>query len=315
MGIPRGSARLLLDEHRQRPFQGTVGQLGRSTVYVTQSELAGWAAAQGVSLSRVERIALSHDPRLAEQGCIDDRTFFGQLGFDRVESLDIADWEGADHIADLNRPVAAALHGRFDAIFETGTIIQIFDLAQVFRNLDVMLKPGGRAIHAAVPSSNHVDLGFTMFSPTLLHDVYSANGYRIDASFVCEYAPFWHRGRLHAPPWRIYRYDPAVMAKLSYGGWGARQLAIFVVATKLETARTEHVVPQLGQYRETWQDYASGKVAAAGAQAASQRDAEAFDAFCAAHPWLERLYLVSKPWKQAFNRWRDRRRLEIVARY
>ena len=42
MGIPRGSARLLLDEHRQRPFSGTVLQIGRSSVYFTRRELETW---------------------------------------------------------------------------------------------------------------------------------------------------------------------------------------------------------------------------------------------------------------------------------
>jgi hypothetical protein len=311
MGVPRAVARLLFDETRQRPFRGRLLQLGRSTVYVTARELAELARLHGLDVGELE-VQVSHDPRLARQGCIDDQTLFRRLGFERVESCDIADWEGADHIVDLNQPVPASLHEAFDAVFETGTIIQIYDLAQVFRNVMSMVRPGGRVLHAGVPSSNHVDLGFTMFSPTLLHDLYSANGWRIETSYVCAYRPFWFRGRLLGPPWKIYRYDPERFARLSYGGWGSSQLALFFVATRLPESRTD-VVPQLGQYRRTWQAFAGGASEAAGAEAAA--------AVSPAEGWLDRLpgalplYFALKPWKQRFDRFRARRRLECVARY
>ena len=145
MGIPRGSVRLLFDEAKARPFEGTVLQLGRSSVYFTEAELERWAVTDGFALKSAPATnePLSHDPRLAALGCMDDRTLFRRLGFDQVESCDINDWEGADHILDLNKPVPAELEGRFDAVFETGTIVQIFDLPQVLDNLSKLIKPGG----------------------------------------------------------------------------------------------------------------------------------------------------------------------------
>lgn len=311
MGVPRAVVRLLLDETHQRPFSGRLLQLGRSTVYVTAAELSTLARRHGVT-SREVAMRPSHDPRLARQGCVDDQALFTRLGFDRVESCDIADWEGADHILDLNRPVPEALHGAFDAVFETGTIIQIFDLAQVFRNVMAMVRPGGRVLHAGVPSSNHVDLGFTMFSPTLLHDLYSANGWRIEASYVCAYRPFWFRGRLLGPAWEVYRYDPEQFSRLSYGGWGQAQLALFFVATRLPESRVD-VVPQLGQYRRTWQAFAAGGAEAAGAEAAA--DGTRLERLLERAPGLLPAYFALKPWKQRLDRWRLRRRLELVARY
>ncbi len=257
MGIPRGSARLLLDEARLRPFSGRVLQLGRSTVYFTAQELASWARAHGVSLREVDA-TLSHDPRLAAQGCIDDRALFGALGFDRVESSDIEEWEGAEHIFDLNAEIPDELEGQFDVVFETGTSVQVFHLPNVLTNIFRLLKPGGRVIHAAVPSNNHMDLGFYMLCPTFFADYYAANGWTIESHFLCEYYAYWFRGRLYADGWDIYAYEPGCLDALSYGRYGGKQAATFMVATKTAET-TSGVSPYLGQYRQTWAEFSDGE--------------------------------------------------------
>ncbi|REJ73205.1 MAG: hypothetical protein DWQ36_12435 [Acidobacteria bacterium] len=298
MGIPRGSARLLIEEAKQRPFSGTVLQLGRSSVYFGERQLRSWAAAQGLELRGGVASRPSHDPRLAAQGCTSDETLFELLGFERVESGDISEWEGADHIFDLNRPVPEALHGRFDAIFETGTIVQIFDLPRVLANLHAMLRVGGRVIHCAVPSNNHMDLGFYMLCPTFFADFYAANGWRIECHYLCEYYAYWQGARLHSDRWRIYDYTPGCLDALSYGRYGGAQAATFLVATKLESS-TGDVTPQLGQYRAAWQDYQDpgASVESAGQQARSvRRDG----ARARLERWLQRpgLAPVARPLKR-----------------
>ena len=247
MGIPRGTARLLLDEARDRPFSGSLLELGRMSVYATREEVQGWAREQRTALAALapgDDLTLSHQPELAAAGCLDDRSFFRLLGCERVESADVSDWEGADHILDLNRPVPAELTGRFDTVFEAGTIQHVFDLPQVFANLHALLREGGRVIHGMAPSSNHVDHGFYMFSPTLFHDFYTANGWRIEAEYFFEFFPYWFRGRFHSTPWKIRRYTPGCLDHLAYGGFGARQVALFVVATKVPGATADRIPQQ-----------------------------------------------------------------------
>lgn len=244
MGIPRGTARLLLDEARARPFSGSLLELGRMAVYVSREELEGWAREQRTALAQAGDLALSHQPELAALGCLDDRSFFRLLGCESVESADVSAWEGADHILDLNLPVPAELRGRFDTVFEAGTIQHIFDLPQVFANLHAVLKEGGRVIHGMAPSTNHVDHGFYMFSPTLFHDFYSANGWRIEAEYFFEFFPFWFRGRFHSNRWKIRRYSPGALDHLAYGGFGARQVGLFVVATKVAGATADRIPQQ-----------------------------------------------------------------------
>ncbi|HVR29245.1 MAG TPA: hypothetical protein VMS86_06880 [Thermoanaerobaculia bacterium] len=256
MGIPRGSARLLLEEGKRRPFSGALLQLGRSSVYFTGRDLERWARRHGFALRPGVAETRSHDPRLAAQGCLDDRTFFARLGFDQVRASDISPWEGADHLFDLNQSIPAELAGRFDVVFETGTIVQIFHLPNVLANLHRLLKPGGRIIHCAVPSNNHMDLGFYMLSPTFFSDYYAANGYRIEAHYLCEYFAYWHQGRLHSDRWRVYEYHPGCLDALSYGRYGGPQAAIFLVATRTAES-TCGAIPQLGQYRRMWRQHVS----------------------------------------------------------
>ena len=329
MGIPRGTARLLLDEHRQRPFHGTLLQFGRSSVYFTWKELTHWARLHRVDLASVDEVRLSHDPRLAKQGCIDDTTFFTALGFDRVESCDISDWEEPDHVMDLNEPIPAELEGRFDCVLDPGSSLQIFHQPNLLENVHRLVKVGGRVVHAGVPSNNHVDLGFYMFSPTFFHDFYSANRWKIESEFLCHYAPYWHRGRFFSPPWKIYRYTSGCIDHLNYGRFGGRQAAIFMVATRTEEATGDRV-PQLGQYVHSWQVYDDHRAAAgdeapelAAGQLPDPEDRSGLGARLEAVaekvfesvPLVDRLYRPLKRAKDRLRRLLPQKMPPLVARY
>jgi SAM-dependent methyltransferase len=259
VGVPRGTIRLLLDEAKRKPFSGTVLELGRMSIFATDRELAGWAGEQGVSLSPVDEVRLSHDPRLAELGCLSDETFFRRLGFSGVETLDVSDWENPDHVWDLNRPVPAEWHGRYDCVFESGTIQHVFHLPNVLSNIHDLLKPGGRVVHGQAPSHNHVDHGFVMFSPTFFHDYWSEAGYAIDAAYWFEFEPFWFRSKFASPPWKIRRYAPGSLDRYSYGGFGRRQVSLFFVATRGPEA-TRDAIPQQSYYRRFWSDEAKERM-------------------------------------------------------
>ncbi len=105
--------------------------------------------------------------------------FYGRLGFDAAESIDISNFEGCTHIFDLNaHGVPAPLAERFDAVYNGGTLEHIFDLRAGLRNVFELLSVGGIAIHAG-PANGWVDHGFYQLSPTLLLDYYFANRFDI----------------------------------------------------------------------------------------------------------------------------------------
>lgn len=247
MGISKGGARLLLAEAATHPFYGRVMQLGRQHLFFNEHDLSSWASLHDTAL-HPEFVANNRRTPLLNAAHIDDGSFFALLGFQKVESCDISNNEQPTHIVDLNRPITENLVGQYDLVFDGGTIEHIFHIPQALANIHAMLKPGGRIIHIS-PSSNHVDHGFYMFSPTLFTDYYAANRYKICNTIVFEYTKNHNND-----PWNIYRYEPGCLDAMSFGGFDqGTLLGIFVVAQKQIDSDCQ-IIPQQGAYLRQWND-------------------------------------------------------------
>jgi len=245
MGLARGAIALLLEEARARPFAGRVATLGRQTIYATGREVA----AQFRKFDVPARAAI--DPKSPE---LDDTLIFRALGFDELHSLDYSDFEGATHVVDLNRlGLPDQLVGYFDVVLDSGTLEHVFHVPNALANVVSMAKVGGRIIFLA-PSSNHLDHGFYMFSPTFFSDYFAANGFRIEKLYVVRYS-----GDMDAM-WDAYEYEPGGWRDLHIGGLDDAPYAIFVVATKTAHA-TSGVVPQQGYYADSSAAYQGSQLA------------------------------------------------------
>lgn len=241
MGIANACAELLLHERARSPFTGSVLQLGRQSIDPDGALLRRLAARVGVPIGAVP------------DGVLDDRAFFRALGFEDVSALDVSDFEGADVIHDLNTPMPASLHGRYDLVFNGGSIEHVFNVPTALSCVFDALKVGGRAAHLA-PTSNLIDHGFYSFSPTLLYDYHQANRWRIVAPYIFQARSFSH-------PWTVYRYAPGAFAGLADRFHDLRLSGLtmagvfFIVEKTAETTRD--AVPQQGQYVQTWAEAAT----------------------------------------------------------
>lgn len=180
-------------------------------------------------------------------GPLDDGAFFPALGFDAVSALDVSGFEWADVLHDLNAPLPAELHGRYDFVFNGGSLEHVFHLPNALGCVFDALKVGGRAAHLA-PASNLIDHGFYSFSPTLFHDYHQANRWRI-------VAPYIFQARSFSDPWTVYRYAPGALAALADRFHDVRVSGVtiagifFIVEKTAETTRD--AIPQQGQYVQT----------------------------------------------------------------
>lgn len=102
---------------------------------------------------------------------------FLRMGYQSLESTDVSEYEGCTHILDLNTAkLPETLAGRYDVIYNGGTLEHVFDVRTALKNIFEMLRPGGVVIQF-LPVNGWVDHGFYQFSPTFFVDYYIENGF------------------------------------------------------------------------------------------------------------------------------------------
>lgn len=246
MGISKAGAKILLKEHCRRPFSGRALTLGKQDVHFSFADLESMASTFGVHLSENATPCVSLKPEYAAMSYLSDDSLFRLLGCSKCDSLDSSSYESASFLFDLNRPeLPACLVDQYDVIFDGGTLEHIFHVPNVLNNIYAMLRQGGRIIHIA-PSSNHIDHGFYMFSPTLFWDYYCANNYQLNSLQLIR-----HTTRPHTDLWEISDYTPGCLAPVSFGGLDDGLYAISCIATKTQDS-TGNLIPQQGSYLNTW---------------------------------------------------------------
>src|ERR1035437_1258855 len=229
MGLSRGLTELLIREAARKPFCGSIATLGRQTITATRDQIEAQFARNGLSPKT------QIDP-------MDDRTLFAAFGFEVVHSLDCNDYEGATHIFDLNQPLLPSeLDTKYDVVLDSGTLEHIFHVPNALKNIVGLMKIGGRVIFQS-PSSNHIDHGFYMFSPTFFIEYLSVNKFEIETIYVLRYS--FDLTKL----WDVYEYRPGPWSNFqALGLFDASPYLIYVIATKTADS-TSDAIPQQGFY-------------------------------------------------------------------
>jgi hypothetical protein len=169
-----------------------------------------------------------------------DVPLYARLGFDRVESIDVSDFEGCSQVFDLNTPgVPSHLYGRFDAVYNGGTLEHIFDTRTALRNVFELLTLGGVAVHVG-PADGWLEHGFYQFSPTLLVDYYCANRFEMLEAYLIRDA---------GTPGRVivYPYVPGAADEYRLPCPGR---SLFYMTFRKERLSTWEAVPQQRYYAE-----------------------------------------------------------------
>lgn len=162
MGVDAHSLSLLRYAKASQGGLGRTATLGRLVVFLGPRGMRDWvgdAASAGDGPVYCEPLLKQH------------------FGATDVDSVDNSPYEGATVVADMNKPVPDALVDGYDTVLDFGCTEHIFDVAQSFRNIIAMCKPGGRILHV-VPANGYCGHGFYQFSPELFLSCYSEeNGF------------------------------------------------------------------------------------------------------------------------------------------
>jgi hypothetical protein len=182
MAIDRAAARFLIEARASGvSFERTL-TIGRQALAASPLWLARALAANGcIARSRRWQWArtVSRRPYVADG-------LFAALGTQRLDELDNSDFEGASIVWDLNRPVPAELHRRFDAVVDRGSLEHVFEFPTALRSLMSMVAVGGHLL-LMTPADNLAGHGFYQLGPELFYRALSdENGFEIERMLVLE---------------------------------------------------------------------------------------------------------------------------------
>jgi hypothetical protein len=179
MGIGRDLAEILIREHLYRPLDGDIVLIGRQTVYLSPTAAKEIAAEHGLKVPagpvELDRSTINRRAAFADQDLISDRGLLSLLGATKVKALDHTDYEGAEIIHDLTKPLPEKLHGCADVVIDGSTLDNCFNPALTLHSYTQMLRPGGRLFSVNGWSNHHNP--YVMPSPLWYLDYFVWNGF------------------------------------------------------------------------------------------------------------------------------------------
>ena len=116
----------------------------------------------------------------------ESRSVFATLGIE-CDFVDIVASRGFEIVLDLNLPAPADMEGRYDIVYDGGTMEHCFNVGQVMRNIFAFARVGGYIVH--VNPINYYNHGFYNFNATFYHDWYVQSGNAIVTPYYAMHGP------------------------------------------------------------------------------------------------------------------------------
>lgn len=251
MGLLTPIAEVLLAEHSYKKISGEVLFIGRQTTFQDEQSLNRLLAKYGLALPQDFKCEYDTETRGAEgQRFLTDRCLMRSLGVEKVNFLDVTDYEGADVVHDLGYPVPEKLVGKYDFIYNGGCLDNMFNPGVALTNLSKMLRPGGRVVCFESASSRNSP--YLMYSPGWFWDYYVMNAFNDCKVYI---GSFYDGDEFTLGPWDWFYVNmlgkncdwqeqngPAPMAREN------NHLVIVSIAEKGENSTSDRQPIQL-QYR------------------------------------------------------------------
>jgi SAM-dependent methyltransferase len=242
MGIDLNCAQLLICAHKSGVSFERMATLGRQDLLTDRLELIHLLRKAGYKVSEDYQRRLLGGP--GSRYC---EAFFELLGAKKVTAIDASDFEGAEIIQDLNRPLPPSLLSCFDVVFDGGTLEHVFDFPAAIRNATKMVRPKGWFISCTM-ANNFCGHGFYQFSPELFYRFFSRqNGFEMEPCIIWEKTS---GSSFYQVP------DPdVVQSRIDLTSeWGAY---LFVRARRIDDLPREFT-PQQSDYARKWEGPRSG---------------------------------------------------------
>jgi hypothetical protein len=179
MGLIYSHAALLAQARQNGVCFDTTLTLGRQSSYLKERHYSKLAKRCGCDINS----------RALSQQQYADEFFKSVLGAKKLSSLDYSDYEGCDIVHDMNQPVPAVWHEKYDVVIDGGFLEHVFHFPTAISNCMNMVKEGG-SLFIFTTANNFLGHGFYQFSPELFFRIFdSKSGFEIK-NMLLEEHPF-----------------------------------------------------------------------------------------------------------------------------
>lgn len=190
MAINPAGLEMLVKLLREAPAPRRVLCLGYPDMLVTEPQLAaicGERAAPRIRYREDSREILRWHRLEAQMDRVaETRSVFAALDIES-DFADISPTRGFEIAVDLNQPAPEHLLGRYDLVYDGGTLEHCFNVGQVMRNITAFARVGGFMVH--VNPLNYFNHGFFNFNPTFYHDWYTQSGNEVVTPYYAIFGP------------------------------------------------------------------------------------------------------------------------------
>jgi hypothetical protein len=172
---------------------------------------------------------------------------FKMMNFSEVASLDAFDADNPTILHDMNKPIPAQYEGKYDTVFDIGSMEHVFDVKHFVANCIAMLKEGGTLMIYDALLGWHNEC-FYNFQTPFFFDVFKLNGFE-DISVYLNYFPKYHDFGDRKTTWLRFEYgDRVQFRKKNYN------THVLLVAKRAK-ALPQFLVPMQGYYQEYYNDW------------------------------------------------------------
>lgn len=243
MAVDFNNSRLILWLRSQGVVLGDVLTVGRLGVFLSPELLTSDAAKFKVSPVAPFTWAEVAAAKFCEPALM-------AMGAASVRALDFSDYEGAEILHDLNKPLPAELEHSCDVLFDSGSLEHVFNVPVALDNYIRLVRPGGWIV-LDMPADGCCGHGFYQFSPELFYQYFDGRpGCSVMAVFAVEDEPL---GQWYQVP------SPASIGDRVYLH-GRKPLHVYVVVRRLEEPLSEAgAAPVQVDYDHAWRDAKVGE--------------------------------------------------------
>lgn len=246
--------RFLADEHKYKPLPETVHLLGKQTILADFEGIRYLLRACGVEPRDIVPEYETATVQSLGAPKLSDKSLFEMFGVKTIRAFDHSDFEGADIVVDLTKPIGDQHADTADLIYDGSVMDNIFNPAVAMQNVARILKPGGRYIGFNAGSTRGLP-AYVAFNPYWFFDFFVANHFADVKIYVLDFGPVsrsgsWAEARVdlldcHADHRNTHAYPV-----------GTNAVSLFIVAEKAADSTSQEYYSQ-GCYRlpEEWTDF------------------------------------------------------------